>query len=220
MADRIKKIAWILYPLISFVLSFWAWRILKYDTFVFFLSLISTVLFFLILRSQATKVAIKVIFLIILAGVTLLIIPKHLDKSLWENSSLDIMQINTRRSYYPPRMGAIFQNKISQSLIKYESNLLTLVDINFYFFGSHPRERAGVIEFEKYFPLFLPFLILGLFQVIKKKFSLICVLVVLILSALIDSNYILGPVVIFPIFTAVLATGEEKFFEFAKNYKK
>ncbi len=209
MIYKIKKISWVIYPFSAFVLSFWSWRIFENNLFIFFISFILTILFFLTLLNHSTNTLVKIVFLITFVIMTFSVFPKHLDKSLWEKSVLDTMQINTRRSFYPFPFGVVFQNKYAESLNKYENNFSTLLDINFYFFASHPRERVGIEEFEKYSPLFLPFLIFGLIKVVKNKFTLISVLLILTVAAFIDSKYILGPVLVFPIFTAILAIGEK-----------
>lgn len=83
----------------------------------------------------------------------------------------EIYQINTRRSYYKNKfLGKILENKITFCFYKYQKNFFQGLDINYYFFANHPRERAGVKETEKFLWIFLPFFLLGTYWQLKTKF--------------------------------------------------
>lgn len=216
--NKIKSISWIIYPTNIFILSFWSGKIFENNLFIFSISFILAGLLFLIYLKRYNRTFVNATFIVTSIIVILAIFPQHLDKTLWEKSFLDTTEINTRRSYYSSSVGAIFQNKYMKLLNKYESRLSPLLDINFYFFASHPRERVGIDEFEKYSPLFIPFFIIGLIQVVKNKFLLISTLSVLIVAPLIDLDYVLGPVLLFPLFTAILAIGEERIVNNARKF--
>lgn len=82
----------------------------------------------------------------------------------------DILQINTRRSYYPNQLlGKIFENKLVFYLDKYEENFFQGLDLNFYFFANHPRERVGVVEKEIFFWFWLPLFLVGIVTSFKKS---------------------------------------------------
>lgn len=80
----------------------------------------------------------------------------------------DIQQINTRRSYYPNQIvGKIFENKPGFFLDKYKENFFQGLDLNYYFFANHPRERIGIQEKEKIYWIWLPVFLIGLIWSLK-----------------------------------------------------
>lgn len=82
----------------------------------------------------------------------------------------DIYQINTRRSYYPNQvLGRIFENKLSLFLNKYKGNFFQGLDLNYFFFANHPRERVGMTEKEILFWFWLPLFLVGIITSFKKS---------------------------------------------------
>lgn len=77
--------------------------------------------------------------------------------------------INQTRAYYPTTVGKYFQNKLHLYLGHYLQNISYGLDVNYYFFGSHPRERAGHTETKWLSSLLLPFFIFGLFRQFKNR---------------------------------------------------
>ncbi len=78
-------------------------------------------------------------------------------------SATDEYLFATRReelSMFNIHLGRYLENKPLYIFHKFEQNLLRTLDVNLYFFGNHPRERAGISEFEKFSFLFLAFFIL------------------------------------------------------------
>jgi len=100
------------------------------------------------------------------------------------------------------------------------NNFFQTIDINQYFFASHPRERVGVKEFEK-FPYFflLPFLYgLALFLTkFSKKQFLVFLFLPLGLLSLVGYQNDLGPYSLFPFFVSTIFLGtkdlHDKFFK-------
>lgn len=211
------KLSTLLFPITMFLLSFWAWRIFENNLLVFFISLILTVLFFLIIEKQS-NFFLNATFLLLLIAIILITIPGRLNQYIWEKSDLDIITITAQRSYYPA-FGSAFHNKYFLAANKYQQGLMSAIDINYYFFASHPRERATIEDFEKFLPIFIPLLILGIIKLFKNIFSLVITIFVLALSPILDPRYYLGPVFIFPIFTAILAVGAKVLFDYADKKK-
>ncbi len=201
----------LIFPVCMFLLSFWGWRIFGNNLLVFFICLILTILFFLIIEKQSNRI-LNIVFLITLGWLILITIPGHLNQYVWEKSDLDIITITAQRSYYPAPVGNVLHNKYFLAANKYQNDFMSVFDINYYFFASHPRERATIDDFEKYLPIFIPFLVLGMIKVFKNLFSLIIIFLVLALSPILDPRNYLGPVFIFPIFTAILAAGAKETF--------
>lgn len=82
----------------------------------------------------------------------------------------NVQQINTRRSYYSNALlGKIFENKITFIFDKWKKNLFQALDLNYYFFANHPRERAGVTEREMFSWYWLPIFLVGLYLSLKSS---------------------------------------------------
>lgn len=192
----------------------WLWVIVRRDVLVGFLSFALSI-FFLYFCFKNKKLLIPII---VLTGVLVAISLKGaFDESIFRNSALDIQQLNRRHEYLAQGLGKIYTNRFSLSffkdfsipLIKIQKNFFSNLDINLYFFASHPRERAGVEEFNKYWPIFLPFFIAGILYVIYKriKIILIYILIVSSVSAFISSYYNLGPILFFPVVNVIITLG-------------
>ena len=108
---------------------------------------------------------------------------------------------------------------------KLEQNFFRSIDLNLYFFGNHPRERAGIREFEKYTFLFLPFFFLGLYRLVTSniKYPLVSLIIPLILLSFIGQDNPIGPFGLFPFYTATISVGilltHNKLFSLLQKYK-
>jgi hypothetical protein len=123
---------------------------------------------------------------------------------LIEIDTTDIYFINERRNYYNNNFIArLNENKVSELVKKYSANFFQGIDPNYYFFANHPRERAGVTEKEKFYFLYFPFFLLGIFNLIKENKYFIFIYFFSFLFFLsfftdIDTNFILlYPAIIF-----------------------
>lgn len=97
---------------------------------------------------------------------------------------------------------------------KLEANLKEAADPNLYFFANHPRERVGVVEYEKFPYLLLPFFIIGIFSAEKEKLKyLLLSLTPLILISLIGNTNSFGPFSLFPFVAANISSGLMRVFE-------
>lgn len=84
---------------------------------------------------------------------------------------------------------------------KLMDNLGEAVDLNYYFFTNHPRERAAIREFERFPYVYLPFFIYGLILCVdKKRINSLAILIGMLgILTLTGIGKDLGPVVIFPV---------------------
>lgn len=90
------------------------------------------------------------------------------------------------------------------------NNFVEAIDPNLYFFANHPRERVGIPEFEKFFFFFLPFFVLGFFNLVRKwplSLWLLALAAPLFLTSLTGHQNFFGPFSIFPFITAAVTAG-------------
>lgn len=206
----------ILTPLIAILLTPWWWVIIQRNILVgllvFSLSLVVFVYFW--------RIRFRALFLLLLVLTMILIfiaVRDAFDESIFRNSALDIQQLNKRHEFYAKGLGKVYTNRISLTylnkfnlpLSKLQSNFFSNLDLNLYFFASHPRERLGVEEFEKYLPIFLPFFLVGFFYIIYVPLSkiLIYLIAISLVSSVFSPNYNLGPILFFPIINFMITVG-------------
>jgi|SRR3989344_2579969 len=194
--------------------NFWIWRILREDLILGILLLILSFLLFIVVSSKFfMSQQIAIIFLIII--ISSLTLKVGFDKNIFITSPEEQLQQNFRHGLYSIELGQLFTNKYGQNYYKYFSgpinklqrNFFSNLDFNLYFFASHPRER-GTGEFEKYYWIFLPFFILGLFLALLFYLRLgLYFIAIAIISTFLSPAYSLGPVLFFPLINVVLALG-------------
>lgn len=202
--------------LLVVILSPWLWFIVQKNFLISLLILGLDLVVFLYFSQKRSKMLF--FFLLILTIISVFITVKNgFDYSIFRNSALDIQQLNKRHEFYAHGLGKIYTNKIvltyvkdfNLPLYKLQRNFFSNLDINLYFFASHPRERIGVGEFEKYLPIFLPFFLLGFLYIIYKPILkiLLYLLFVSLTSAVISPYYNMGPILFFPIFSVIITIG-------------
>lgn len=214
--------------LILLLLTPWTWYLFQKDFIITLLLIgLSSVLLKATLNypkpSFINNTALVVLFLII----ALLVLVKGFDKEIWITSPVEIAPQLKRHNFYAEAFGQLYRNRIgiyyykniSPPLFKIQRNLFSNMDINLYFFASHPRERGGLIEFEKYPYIFLPIFLYGVSVVIKqRKFILGFYLIAAILiSSFISSNYLLGPILFFPLMNVILIVGFISLLKFIRS---
>lgn len=111
----------------------------------------------------------KAKYLILLIPLLIILFSGDFSKSIFNLTGEEIYFINTRRSYYQENfLAKALENKPLRYFYNYRKNMFEGLDLNYYFFGNHPRERVGIIEIKKFSFIFLPFFLYGLFLRIKK----------------------------------------------------
>ncbi len=130
----------------------------------------------------------------------------RLDQTIWQAKDEEIFLLNERRSYYPNQLGWIFQNKLTLAFYKLEQNFFQNLDPNLYFFATHPRERRGYSEFERFPAIFLPFFLLGLLFINKKRKIIFCFFLALLINSFLDTRDI-GPFLAYPFIVYICSIG-------------
>lgn len=197
--------------LLTIAVSYWFWRLIFFDL------LIAVTLFLLTIflhRYIFYKSNLKIVILLFVIA-SVLTLQSGFDTSF--KSANKEIKLNERHKYYYEYFGKLYANRIGTYVYnnilpiwnKFEKNAFSPLDLNLYFFNSHPRERAGVEEFKKYSFLFIPFFLLGLVSLITKRTKAILVYLgaAALTSGFIASNYRLGPVLFFPLMNLFIAYG-------------
>lgn len=133
------------------------------------------------------------------------------------NENERILQIERMRGY--PRNLYRFANWLEQrkeiiAYYKIEDNFFESINPNKYFFANHPRERAGIVEYEKFPYAYLPFFILGILSARKKYLKILLLsLSPLVLLSIIGTNNHLDEFSMFPAIAVYSAMGLRPVFE-------
>jgi len=155
-------------------------------------------------------------FILFLLPLLILTIPKLQAENLpFPPNEQDIGKIALYRSSLNPvnpTFSRFYSNKASVVLGKMERNFFESVDINNYFFATHPLERVGVKETEKFFSSLLPLFIVGLFFLkLANDSPLILWAVFLFLAGTLLSNrYFETNLLLIPSFLLVIGRGFER----------
>lgn len=200
---------------IIILLNPWWWIIVRKDLTISVLAFVLSITFCYMFYNRS-----KIIFLSFLVLISLLIIiclKQGFDESILKISALEEQRLNKRHEFYAHNLGKIYTNRISLSyykfysfsLLKLERNFFGNLDPNLYFFASHPRERPGIDEFEKYTPIFVPFFLIGfIYSIYRPKLKIVAYFITaLFISSFISPNYNLGPVLFFPLINFVMTIG-------------
>lgn len=202
--------------IIVIILNPWWWIIIQRNFWIGLLVFVLSLVVFTYFRQIKSR---KLFFLLLTLTtlVFFIAVREDFDESILRNSALDIQQYNKRHEFYAHGLGKIYTNKFSLNyfenfnfpLTKLQRNFFSNLDPNLYFFASHPRERTGVEEFEKYPAVFLPFFIIGvLYSIyILPPNLLVYLILILLMSSIISSKYNLGPVLFFPVIIYMITTG-------------
>ncbi len=201
--------------LVVFVLTPWFWFILKLSPLILILLVVFNflLLYSVIASSRIFKNITAVLFLVLI----LINLQQGFDKSISTLSIDQSVSQNKRHGYYSAGLGKLYTNKIalfyytkiSRPFTRLQQNLFSTLDLNLYFFGSTPRERADVSEFEKYSFLMMPFFLVGIYVVLKKRILSpgLFFLAAILVSAFINENYYLGPILFFPLINTIITLG-------------
>lgn len=191
----------------------WFWVITQRNLPVTLISFVLSIVAFGYLFKKRSLLPVALLSLILI----LISLNDAFDESIFRNSALDIQKFHKRHEYYANGLGKIYTNRIalefykdfSTPLYKLQKNFFSNLDLNLYFFASHPRERVGIEEFSKYWLPFLPFLLIGLISLIYKPFKgfLIYILFISLVSSFISPKYNLGPILFFPIVNNIITMG-------------
>lgn len=196
--------------------NLWIWRVVKENFILAILLIILSLLLFKLVIAKMQKSQLLILILVF-ALTSFITLRTSFDKNIFIISAEEIVQQNVRHGYYAVELGQLFQNKISLQFYKYfsrpiyktERNIFYNLDPNVYFFVGHPRERAGIEEFDKYPWFLLPFFIAGVFLVIRYNYPTVGIYFIctILISMFLSSAYSLGPVLFFPLINILITLG-------------
>lgn len=205
--------------------NLWIWRIFKENLIIGILLVILSYLFFkqIIIKAQYSQLIALIFIFTIVTFITLRV---GFDKNIFVTSPEEQAQQNARHGLYAVELGQLFKNKLSLNFYKYfsssihklERNLFYNLDPNLYFFTSHPRERPGIGEFDKYPWILLPFFMAGLFLIIQ-YYPIVGIYFIwtAFISMFLNPTYSLGPALFFPLINVVIALGLIYFVQLVKK---
>jgi len=149
----------------------------------------------------------KIKYLFPLLSLGFLLSRKPIPETIFKIDDLEIFYLNERRLLYPNQtVGRFFENKATRIFYRFKKNFFEGLDPNLYFFASHPRERLGIVEKERFNWLFLPIFLIGVYwQIKKRKYWLITYFLttLIFISLFIQMNsylFLLFPFFLFSIF--------------------
>lgn len=217
-------------PLIFLILfvslsNFWIFRIFEYNFLIGEFILIETFLLLLITFYKTGRALIILIFLLLVIQGSALFI-NHFDRNIFSTSTIELMRINKRQQFYAQELGKIYQNRIGIYYFdnlriyfsKISSNFFSNLDLSFYFSPS------SIIDNGRYALFFAPLLLVGLIYLLTiiNKVHILYFLIALIISAFINLDSKLGPILILPIINLCIVIGLVKFMEIfgIKSFKK
>ena len=208
-----KRLYYLLILLVSLT-NPWAWLLLQKSPILLLLLILLTFLLLHLFRKRGVKEAIFVIILIFL--ISILETRAYLNTNDWKRNPAQISLMAQRHGYLSETLGEIYKNKFALIYYtnyefifdRYWQNLFDNLDINLFFFKNHPRERPGVNELDKYWPLYLPFFLFGLYKLFKNPYKpfLACLTLIILLSGL-SSRNALGPILYFPLVNSLIIMG-------------
>lgn len=205
---NLQKLALLLFISLA---NFWIWRLFNSSFILAMAVLVLTV--FLIFR-------LKILTALLFSALSIFLLVNTYDTNLKYISPLENDRLVHQQEYFAGALGKLFKNRIALYLhyevfpyvAKYEKNLAYTLDPNQYFFKSHPRERGGIVEFEKFSPLLLPFFIMGIILLVTGGFNFLVVYLTIsqLVSAFLFPGYDMGPVLIFPFIVSMIYIGVSK----------
>lgn len=213
------------------VLNYWTWDLLKQDLFLAVILFIITGSLFLLTFFKVNfwqRITLVVLLLSFCLG-SLSLLKSNFDESLKGKNPTEINIALSRHGYFAEGLGGLFTNKFSLQyysklyypITNYSRNISYSIDPNLYFLMSHPREKSGIDEFDKYAPFLLPFFIIGLLSYClsldKYKILNIYLVTAILLTGFITPHYKLGPVLLFPFINLIIILGTLKILNFIKK---
>lgn len=164
--DNQPQLRLLFFFLFTLFINSWIWHFFSLKSYLIFAVMIFLSIGLLILSNLKTKLKYLVLFFPLFWFLTV----QKISKTVFSLQELELFTINSRRSYYVnPKLGRMMENKATFFIGKLSRNLFESLDVNYYFFATHPRERSGMIEIKKFPSAFLPFLLLGIYYQLKKK---------------------------------------------------
>ncbi len=199
------------------IINPWIWKIISGDLLLALLLIFLSLSLYLAIFLKENNHSYKYLTAVLVISVSAIVFLNAFDRNLFIPSSEEILRQDSKHLYFSHNLGKIYLNRaglyfhqnLDLPLYKLQSNFFSNLDPNLYFFAGHPRERAGVGDFEKYLFLSLPFFITGIITAVQKKLKLVAYYFILAATAgaLIRPDYIFGPVLFFPLINVFISIG-------------
>lgn len=199
------------------LLNPWIWKIIPENFFLALLLVILSVSLFAVSCLKKYKTLIVTLTLVLTVLISSIVFSAAFDRELFIASNQEQLRQDSKHLYFSHDLGTLYLNKVGLyfyhnldlPLYKLQGNLFSNLDLNLYFFASHPRERAGVGEFEKYHLIALPFFIAGIIISLQKKPWLLSFYLgaITIAGAFIRPDYVFGSVLSFPLINVIISLG-------------
>lgn len=200
----------------------WMWQVGSDNQWLALNLVLSTITLYLALKSN--RQFYRWVFLVILLA--LLVYQWQTTRK----SSLDALNLQEqalqqmRLREYPPVTIRIAGKQLTPSLAvmwelrketlifrNLQQNFAQAVDPNYYFFANHPREVGEVPNLEKFPYIYLPFFLIGVYHLLKRKTQVMVVyfssVLPITLMTMIGHDNQWGPVALFPFLAVTVALG-------------
>jgi len=197
------------------LISPWTYRLFA-DVSILTIAVILSLVYLIFSLLGKEKKNLSYLAILVNTSLLLLTLPGNFDLNIFTTSRVE-QDVLTRRfdnyakdygKLYMNRYGILYHYKLEPVISKFEANLFENMDINGYFFASHPRERGTNNEFEKFTAFFLPFFVVGFFaSLVYQKKVFIFFVVNLLLSTLYYSSYVLGSILLYAYFVVFITYG-------------
>jgi len=192
--------------LVVLFFSPWIWEVYSQNILVFFVLVLATLALYK--GKQFLFVLLSIVLLFSFFNTTQKTPLSFLSPV--ENS----MQIKRLNSYPPLSVVKLpywlEQRKETLIVYKLQKNLTNFFDINYYFFGSYPREQQTPGEFVKFPFVYLPLALVGSFVTVKgkhgKKIIIYTVASAFLVSVIGDKNH-MGLYINFPLLVVATTIG-------------
>lgn len=207
------------------LISYWTWLIFSQNLLIGILCLLLSFLFLLYINNISFVVPQRLLMTsliclwIILSG---FLLTTSFDKDLFhmsENRYITVLkrqEIYSREfgQFYRNRFGVYYFNTIKPFVYRYISNIANIFDLENLFISSYTEVKNNTL-----LPLvFLPFMVVGLFHLIK-NFSrryIYITIIILGVSGLLNTKSTLGPIIVYPIIYASIGLAFSKFLKLVK----
>lgn len=199
--------------------NLWIWKVLSFNILIGLVVITSSIFLWLLFQEN------KKIFFTVSVGLYLILLLMQFKTSaitpltyLTEHEKIN--QIVKMRGYPPvfftlagktvwiPASNWLEKRNEIIIFYKLQKNVSEVLDPNLYFFANHPRERVGVVEFEKFPYVLLPAFFLGFVSLKRKQIKGVLMgLSPLILISLIGNSNPAGPFALFPFIAVLISSG-------------
>lgn len=197
------------------LISYWTWSIFSKNLLIGLCSILLSFLLLstlnkdkIILSQRLTKLAVICVWTIF----SVYLIINSFDKNLFHISENQYINILKRQEIYSKefnylyrnRFGVYYFNTVKPFAYRYISNISNIFDLEGLFLLSYEDKYKSRLPI-----ILLPFLILGLYFLLKrfnKHFTYITI-IILVISGFLDTRNSLGPIIIYPIIYSGIGLG-------------